>query len=92
MIVRLERVDDRPASMEVERAAFPTAEEATIVERVRDEPGSFEPASRYGFADPFAGARHEGFEIAEADFQVAVLDESRVRSMSGEVRWHPAFG
>src|SRR4029077_8613020 len=41
MIVRLERVDDRPASMEVERAAFPTAEEATIVERVRDEPGSF---------------------------------------------------
>jgi hypothetical protein len=24
--------------------------------------------------------------------QVAVLDEPRVRSMSGEVRWHPAFG
>jgi len=169
MIVRLERVDDRPASMEVERAAFPTAEEATIVERVRDEPGSFalvaeldgaiighvqlsaawigdaevlalgpigvrpddqgrgvgstllrealseaarrgaaavvllgsptyygargfEPASRYGFANRFAGARLEVFEIAEADFQVAVLDEPRVRSMSGEVRWHPAFG
>jgi hypothetical protein len=35
MIVRLERVDDRPASMEVERAAFPTTEEATNVEGSR---------------------------------------------------------
>jgi hypothetical protein len=79
--------------MEVERAAFPTTEEATIVEQVRDQPGYFEPAfTLRRFADPFAGARHEGFEIAKADFQVAVLDEPRVRSMSGEVRWHPAFG
>ncbi len=168
MIVRLERVEDRAASIEVERAAFPTAEEATIVEQVRDEPGSFalvaeqdgvivghvqlsaawiggaevlalgpigvaprsqgkdigstlladalseagrrgaaavillgsptyygargfEPASRYGFANPFAGVRHEGFQIAEADLQIAVMDDIRVRAMSGEVRWHPAF-
>lgn len=41
MIVRLERVEDRAASIQVEPAAFPTAEEATIVEQVRDEPGSF---------------------------------------------------
>ena len=41
MIVRAERFEDRPASIEVERAAFGRAEEATIVEQVRDEPGSF---------------------------------------------------
>ena len=31
-------------------------------------------------------------EIAEEDFQIAVLDAARVRPMSGVVRWHPAFG
>ena len=41
VIIRLERSEDRPASIEVERAAFGTAEEATIAEQVRDEPGSF---------------------------------------------------
>ncbi len=41
MIVRLERPADRVASIEVERAAFGSTEEASIVEEVRDEPGSF---------------------------------------------------
>jgi predicted N-acetyltransferase YhbS len=41
VIVRLERPDDRVAASEVERAAFAGQEEAEIVERVRDEPGSF---------------------------------------------------
>ncbi len=169
MIVRLERAEDRPASIEVERAAFGTTEEATIVEQVRDGPGSFalvalvddevvghvqmsaatigdaevlalgpigvspayqrsgigtqllasaiaeagargtaavillgspsfygargfEPASTYGFANPFAGTLPEGFMIAEEDFQIAVIEPDRVRQMSGTVRWHPAFG
>jgi predicted N-acetyltransferase YhbS len=169
VIVRLERLEDRPASIEVERAAFGTSEEATIVEQVRDEPGSFalvaviddevvghvqmstawigdaevlalgpigvspayqrrgvgtqllasaiaeadaretaavillgspsfygargfEPASVYGFANPFTGVLPDGFTIAEEDFQIAVIDADRVRQMSGMVRWHPAFG
>ena len=41
MIVRPERPDDRPISIEVERAAFGRSLEADIVEAVRDEPGSF---------------------------------------------------
>lgn len=41
MIVRVEEPDDRRASVAVERAAFGTDEEASIVEAVRDEPGSF---------------------------------------------------
>jgi putative acetyltransferase len=41
VIVRLERPDDRTALIEIERAAFGTSEESVIVERVRDEPGSF---------------------------------------------------
>jgi putative acetyltransferase len=53
----------------------------------------FEPAGRYGLRNPFTGGTTaEGFEIAEEDFQIAVLDVARVRSMSGVVRWHPAFG
>jgi putative acetyltransferase len=39
--VRLERIEDREASLEVERAAFGGEEEAGIVAAVRDEPGSF---------------------------------------------------
>ena len=41
MIVRPELPEDRPASIEVERSAFGQPLEASIVEAVRDEPGSF---------------------------------------------------
>jgi putative acetyltransferase len=41
MIVRPERPEDRPASMEVKRSAFGQVLEANIVEAVRDEPDSF---------------------------------------------------
>ena len=41
MNVRLESPSDRDASIEVERAAFAQLLEATIVEAVRDEGGSF---------------------------------------------------
>lgn len=168
MIVRLERPDDRDASVELERLAFGSDEEPRIVEAVRDERGSFalvadddgivghvqfstawvgadevlalgpigvrperqgrgvgrslveggleearrrgiaavillgdpafysrfgfEPAARHGWRNPYAGMEAEGFVVAEEDFQVAVLDPERVASMSGEVRWHPAFG
>jgi len=49
----------------------------------------FEPGSAFGLANPFAGVRPDGFEIAEEDFMVARLGEAR---LAGEVRWHPAFG
>jgi putative acetyltransferase len=39
--VRLEGLRDREASLEVERLAFGTSEEAAIVEAIRDEEGSF---------------------------------------------------
>jgi predicted N-acetyltransferase YhbS len=52
----------------------------------------FEPASRFGLANPFTGTQEDGFEIAEEDFQIAVLDTERVSALAGEVRWHPAFG
>jgi putative acetyltransferase len=41
VLVRLEVPPDRPAALEVERAAFGSDEEPRIVEAVRDEPGSF---------------------------------------------------
>ena len=41
MIVRLERPEDREASIRVEREAFGTEAEPAIVEAVRDEEGSF---------------------------------------------------
>lgn len=41
MIVRLERPEDRDASLEIEQVAFGTPEEPRIVEEVRDQPGSF---------------------------------------------------
>ncbi len=49
----------------------------------------FEPGSAFGIANPFAGVRPDGFEIAEEDFMVAVVGKG---DLSGEVRWHPAFG
>lgn len=49
----------------------------------------FEPGSALGLSNPFAGVRPDGFEIAEEDFVVAVLGAGK---LSGEVRWHPAFG
>jgi len=41
VIVRLEEEPDRPAALEVESLAFGGSAEAAIVERVRDEDGSF---------------------------------------------------
>jgi predicted N-acetyltransferase YhbS len=41
VIVRLERIEDRASSLEVERAAFGGEVESWIVERIRDEEGSF---------------------------------------------------
>ena len=57
-------------------------------------PLGFQPAAALGLANPFAGAHEEGFVIEERDFQVAVLDPQRQRAarLTGEVRWHPAFG
>jgi hypothetical protein len=49
----------------------------------------FEPAAMYGLMNPFTGVTDDGFEIAEEDFQVAVLDPEA--QLAGEVRWHPAF-
>jgi putative acetyltransferase len=51
----------------------------------------FEPASRFGLGNPFAGDAPDGFEIDEEDFQIVVLDPERVALLRGEVRWHPAF-
>jgi predicted N-acetyltransferase YhbS len=168
-VIRLEREEDRPASLEVERAAFGGPLEAEIVVAVRDEPGSFalvaelgdevvghvqlstawigeqevlalgpigvmpahqgrglgtdllraaldeatrrgttavillgspafygargfEPASARGLRNPFAGATEDGSVIAAKDFQIAVLDGVRAGALTGEIRWHPAFG
>ena len=51
----------------------------------------FEPAAAYGLANPFVGTLSDGFVISEEDFMLAPLD-GRARALSGEVRWHPAFG
>ncbi|MEX2420961.1 MAG: N-acetyltransferase [Actinomycetota bacterium] len=48
----------------------------------------FEPGSSRGLRNPFAGVQPDGFEIAEEDFMLVVLDEA---PLAGEVRWHPAF-
>jgi putative acetyltransferase len=51
----------------------------------------FEPASRYGLRNPFAGNRAGDLVIAEEDFMILLLGD-RARALSGQVRWHPAFG
>ncbi len=168
MNVRLEREEDRPAAIEVERAAFGSEAEVAIVVAVRDEAGSFalvaeedgrlvghvqlsrawvgstailalgpigvlperqgqgigraliegaigearsrgegamillgdprlyprfgfQPASRYGLQNPFAGVQADGSVIAEEDFMILPLDD-RISALAGQVRWHPAFG
>ncbi|HEX6844838.1 MAG TPA: hypothetical protein VF235_06940, partial [Actinomycetota bacterium] len=52
----------------------------------------FEPAARYGLANPYTGLTEGDLTIAEEDFQIAVLDRARAARLAGEVRWHPAFG
>ncbi len=49
------------------------------------------PATRYGLRNPFTGGQPDGFVVAEEDFMILPLDE-RASELSGEVRWHPAFG
>lgn len=51
----------------------------------------FAPATRHGLRNPYAGVQPDGFEIAEEDLQIAVLDPARVAKLTGEVRLHPAF-
>jgi hypothetical protein len=51
----------------------------------------FEPASRYGLRNPFAGVNAGGFTIAEEDLQIRPLTED-LGSLPGQVTWHPAFG
>jgi putative acetyltransferase len=51
----------------------------------------FQPASRYGLENPFAGVQADGFVIAEEDFMILPLDD-RISALAGQVRWHPAFG
>jgi putative acetyltransferase len=166
--VRLERPDDRAATLDVERAAFGSEAEVDIVRAVRDEEGSFalvaeeegriighvqmsrawvgsaailalgpiavrperqrqgtgramiegavaearsrgevavillgdpalyprfgfEPATRYGLRNPFAGQQANGFVIAEEDMMILPLDD-RVHQLAGPIRWHPSFG
>lgn len=55
-------------------------------------PRGFAPAARYGLRNPFADVQEDGFVVAEEDFQMAVLDETRAARLAGEVRWRPAFG
>jgi putative acetyltransferase len=50
----------------------------------------FQPASRWGLRNPFAGTAGNGFTISEEEFQVFALDEAA--RLRGQVRWHPAFG
>ncbi|MEO8476623.1 MAG: N-acetyltransferase [Actinomycetota bacterium] len=50
----------------------------------------FVPAAGFGLRNPFAGVMEDGFEIAEEDFQVAVLADP-APPFEGEVRWAPAF-
>jgi putative acetyltransferase len=52
----------------------------------------FVPAARHGLRNPFTGVRDDGFEIREEDFQIAVIDRGRAAQLTGEVRWHAAFG
>ncbi|HJQ72082.1 MAG TPA: N-acetyltransferase [Actinomycetota bacterium] len=51
----------------------------------------FEPATRYGLRNPFAGQQADGFVIAEEDMMILPLDDG-VHQLEGPVRWHPSFG
>jgi putative acetyltransferase len=51
----------------------------------------FQPASRYGLQNPFAGVQADGSVIGEEDFMILPLDD-RISALAGQVRWHPAFG
>ena len=51
----------------------------------------FEPGVDRGLRNPFAGLGEGDLVIAEEDFMVCELEEG-VPELSGEVRWHPAFG
>jgi predicted N-acetyltransferase YhbS len=52
----------------------------------------FVPASGLALDNSFAGTKADDSVIQEEDFQIAVLDEAACRRLSGDVRWHPAFG
>ncbi len=51
----------------------------------------FEPASRWGLRNPFAGTTEHGFTIREEDFMLVALRPGAA-DLAGPVRWHPAFG
>jgi putative acetyltransferase len=51
----------------------------------------YQPASSFGLRNPFTGVQPDGFQIAEEDFMILPLSE-RASRLTGEVRWHPAFG
>jgi predicted N-acetyltransferase YhbS len=50
----------------------------------------FEPGSRYGLKNPFAGVQEDGFVVKKEDFMIAPLDE-RAKTLRGPVRRHAAF-
>ncbi len=52
----------------------------------------FGPGFARGLSNPASGVTAEGFEIREEHFMVADLDSAEhAGSLSGDVRWHPAF-
>ena len=51
----------------------------------------FVAGATFGLRNPYTGMQEPGFVIAEEDFMVAPLDEGAA-SLTGAVRWHPAFG
>jgi putative acetyltransferase len=51
----------------------------------------FRPGAERGLRNPFAGVSEGDFIIAEEDFMVRDLRDPAV-PLSGDVRWHPAFG
>ncbi|MEX0983672.1 MAG: N-acetyltransferase [Actinomycetota bacterium] len=52
----------------------------------------FVPAVRFGLRNPFAGVMPDGSQIEEEDFQIAVLKPAQVDLLTGDTRWHAAFG
>ena len=49
----------------------------------------FAPALPLGLRNPFAGETESGFVIEEEDLQLVRFDD---QELTGDVRWHPAFG